>query len=169
MSELAKEKTWYLCKRCAFSFGSLFVQENRCEHCGGELFTMPFDQYAHEIYPEERPLYKTGVITNTLKTIDDLPKFEGILDKHNIPHEFDYNEVLRMIQEQDRMCANIEELDRKEQKRKRANGILPGMNISCPYCKSSNVRKINFTERMIDLGGKKLGKQWHCMSCGSDF
>ncbi len=46
--------------------------------------------------------------------------------------------------------------------------------ITCPYCKSTNTKKISSMSRMFSgglfgLGSKKIGKQWHCNSCGSDF
>lgn len=47
-------------------------------------------------------------------------------------------------------------------------------DIQCPYCKSNNINKISSTSRvastyLLGLGSKKIGKQWHCNGCGSDF
>lgn len=47
-------------------------------------------------------------------------------------------------------------------------------SVKCPYCQSTNVKKISFTSRTIStglfgLGSKKIGKQWHCNNCKSDF
>lgn len=47
-------------------------------------------------------------------------------------------------------------------------------NIHCPYCNSSNVTKIGTVNRTISVGmfglaSKKIGKQWHCDKCKSDF
>lgn len=46
--------------------------------------------------------------------------------------------------------------------------------ISCPYCKSTNVGRISTARRMastamVGLASKKIGKQWHCNNCKSDF
>ena len=46
--------------------------------------------------------------------------------------------------------------------------------VECPYCHSSNTKKITTTGRMMSIGifgfaSKKIGKQWHCNQCGSDF
>lgn len=52
---------------------------------------------------------------------------------------------------------------------------LRGNNlVSCPYCKSTNVRKIGMVSRGVSVGlfglaSKKIGKQWHCNQCRSDF
>lgn len=46
--------------------------------------------------------------------------------------------------------------------------------IICPYCKSANTKKISGTSRFMSTGvfglaSSKIGKQWHCNSCKSDF
>lgn len=46
--------------------------------------------------------------------------------------------------------------------------------IICPYCHSSNVTKISNFDRVVSTGlfglaSKKVGKQWHCNNCKSDF
>ncbi len=46
--------------------------------------------------------------------------------------------------------------------------------VECPYCHATNVRKVSLAGRAVSagifgLGSKKIGKQWHCNKCGSDF
>lgn len=46
--------------------------------------------------------------------------------------------------------------------------------ITCPYCKSTNTKKIGIISRSVSvglfgLGSKKINRQWHCNNCGSDF
>lgn len=46
--------------------------------------------------------------------------------------------------------------------------------VECPYCHSTNTKKISAARRILStelfgLGSKKIGKQWHCNKCGSDF
>lgn len=46
--------------------------------------------------------------------------------------------------------------------------------VKCPYCNSTNTKKISTLSRMGSLAtfgfaGKKVGKQWHCNNCKSDF
>lgn len=46
--------------------------------------------------------------------------------------------------------------------------------VKCPYCNSEYVKKISTTSRTVStylwgLASKKIGKQWHCNACGSDF
>lgn len=51
---------------------------------------------------------------------------------------------------------------------------LKYINIHYLYYHSRNTSKIETVSRMFSagffgLGSKKIGKQWHCNSCGSDF
>ena len=44
----------------------------------------------------------------------------------------------------------------------------------CPYCHKNNTHKISGIGRWVSsglfgLGSSKVGKQWHCNNCGSDF
>ena len=52
--------------------------------------------------------------------------------------------------------------------------IVTKPTVSCPYCKSTNTKKISGTSRFMSTGifglaSGKIGKQWHCNSCKSDF
>lgn len=44
----------------------------------------------------------------------------------------------------------------------------------CPYCHTRNTKRISTSSRLLSvglfgLGSKKIGKQWHCDNCNSDF
>ena len=44
----------------------------------------------------------------------------------------------------------------------------------CPYCNSTNLSKISTMSRAVSVGifglaSSKVGKQWHCNNCKSDF
>ena len=46
--------------------------------------------------------------------------------------------------------------------------------VKCPYCGSKSTKKISTLSRMgsfatFGFAGKKIGKQWHCNNCKSDF
>lgn len=47
-------------------------------------------------------------------------------------------------------------------------------SVTCPYCGSTNISKIGTLNRAVSVGllglaSSKIGKQWHCNNCGSDF
>lgn len=51
---------------------------------------------------------------------------------------------------------------------------LSKLNIECPYCHSTDTSKIGTVGRMVSTGffglaSKKIGKQWYCNDCKSDF
>lgn len=46
--------------------------------------------------------------------------------------------------------------------------------VKCTYCGSTDVKKISTLGRassvtLLGLASKKIGKQFHCNNCGSDF
>ena len=46
--------------------------------------------------------------------------------------------------------------------------------VTCPYCQSTKCSRISILGRMVSvefwgLASNKLGKQWHCNDCGSNF
>lgn len=52
--------------------------------------------------------------------------------------------------------------------------LASGKRVVCPYCKSTNTEKISTVNRAVSVSlvgaaSGKLGKQWHCNNCKSDF
>ena len=52
--------------------------------------------------------------------------------------------------------------------------IKHSVEVHCPYCKSNNTKKLSVASRsfsigLFGLGSPKIGKQWHCNNCNSDF
>lgn len=46
--------------------------------------------------------------------------------------------------------------------------------VAIPYCQSTNTSKISVVDRVVStglfgLGSNKVGKQYHCNKCGSNF
>ena len=47
-------------------------------------------------------------------------------------------------------------------------------HVPCPYCKSTNTEKISTVSRAVSVSlvgaaSGKIGKQWHCKNCNSNF
>lgn len=47
-------------------------------------------------------------------------------------------------------------------------------HVPCPYCNSTNTEKISTLNRAVSISivgaaSSKLGKQWHCKNCNSNF
>lgn len=52
--------------------------------------------------------------------------------------------------------------------------LASGKRVVCPYCKSTNTEKISTVSRAVSVSlvgaaSSKLGKQWHCNNCNSNF
>lgn len=52
--------------------------------------------------------------------------------------------------------------------------LASGKCVVCPYCHSTNTEKIGTVSRAVSISlvgaaSSKLGKQWHCNNCKSDF
>ena len=52
--------------------------------------------------------------------------------------------------------------------------IADNPSVECPYCHSHKVAKIDTVNRAVStlavgIASSKLGKQWHCHNCNSDF
>ena len=66
-----------------------------------------------------------------------------------------------------------EEIERQhelERQRKAMKNFAP----KCPYCSSYNTSRIGTISRSVSIGlvglaSSKIGKQWHCNNCNSDF
>lgn len=76
-----------------------------------------------------------------------------------------FSEEAKLKREQD--IRELEEY-RAEREYQKRNAV------TCPYCHSTYVQKIStlgrlFSTGLFGLGSQKLGKQWHCMNCRSDF
>ena len=62
----------------------------------------------------------------------------------------------------------------KEKQQAKNSGQIVKPQVNCPYCKSTDVKIVSSSSRILStltfgLAGKKIGKQWHCNNCKSDF
>lgn len=88
---------------------------------------------------------------------------------------FDYN-IIDNIEE---IAKTNEEKERKQkefssQQLQQPLQPQPSNQVHCPYCNSTNVNKISSTKKAMSIIGfgilsNKIGKQWHCNNCKSDF
>ena len=147
-----------ICKSCgAISFN----KEDICPVCNIPLITVPFftGRKIDNLGGEDRDKYIEEITGQKLNPIM-VQKRKDYLKKI-------YKEQKEILQKRIRKSeeSRINEYQQK---------YLAEHNIHCPYCNSSNVIKISTANRAVSVGmfglpSKKLGKQWHCNSCGSDF
>lgn len=100
--------------------------------------------------------------------------------KRNISDDSDFIEAMKNLRLGDpiefrlKMSQFRAQVEQRENVRQAQQKNRPTNTVSCPYCQSTNLSKIStgsrmFSTMMFGFGSKKLGKQWHCNNCKSDF
>ena len=142
----------HYCKKC----GRVLSHPNgeNCSFCKSVLYPVPekywLDGLDFLITNESETLLREELVKTS-------PEFDQYLFDHRDEILAKQSTEFNAKMEQGR--AIIEEQSRR---------------VTCPYCKSINVKKIGQLNRTVStglfgLGSKKIGKQWHCNNCGSDF
>ncbi len=98
----------------------------------------------------------------------------GILEHEKIQKEINKkkkNEEAACKQEEIKRKA---ELNRIKENQQLQQDLASGKRVICPYCKSTNTEKISTVSRAVSVSlvgaaSGKIGKQWHCKQCGSNF
>lgn len=146
----------YYCKRC----GRIYISdknEGECDYCGSESYPVP------EKYRDEGEVFMSDEQEELLR--EELVKPSPVFDEYLFNHR---DEDMRA------------EWVKSEAALAHGRAILEGRDkgnrfgIECPYCHATNIRKVSLAGRAVSagifgLGSKKIGKQWHCNKCGSDF
>lgn len=87
----------------------------------------------------------------------------GILERERKKREQEQKN-LQIAHDMQKMQAKIQE----------QQDLASGKRVVCPYCKSTNTEKISTVNRAVSVSlvgaaSGKIGKQWHCKQCGSNF
>lgn len=87
----------------------------------------------------------------------------GILEQEREQREREQAEIKRNA-----------EIRKYQAARKEQQDLASGKRVICPYCKSTNTEKISTLNRAVSISivgvaSSKLGKQWHCKNCNSNF
>lgn len=154
---------------------------NKCTLCNTELFEInPKWEITKERYDEFMAPKKYGEKTEAecKKALYEFctPFFDEVVKKRP---EFDQELFDRLIEREEEFWK--EEYKKIDEYEEYYNKYLEPIKVKtnphgvkCPYCNSSNTKKLSSMSRMFSgglfgLGSGKIGKQWHCNSCGSDF
>lgn len=97
-------------------------------------------------------------------------KYPGIHDRVNAKYRKDIEEGKKRYKELQAQ-KQVDELRAKIQTQQ---DLANGKRVVCPYCKSTNTEKISTMSRavsvsLVGVASGKIGKQWHCKNCGSNF
>lgn len=130
-----------------------------CEKCKDFRWCNPCPVCKQEL--QQFPIDGRDLLTISLFCHDDKDFVDAMIKLHE-ENIVDYKIKLKEIEN----MREQEKLQRQQQEQ--AN--LP----KCPYCQSTDLKKITGSDRFISVGlfglaSKKVGKQWHCNNCKSDF
>lgn len=153
----------YYCKKCGSVYGDQFnlprqILKGKCPQCKNTIYQT-----------KEDISYFQGRVEKTLPTWKDVVRNKYL--NENTIDIFLYNKRAK------------NEISENELKLKMLKNNADSTNYSdhstsieveCPYCKSTNVSKVSTASRVVStwlfgLASKKVGKQWHCNNCKSDF
>lgn len=152
-----------ICLNCGLITTSEYFEGNKCPCCFGDNIKL-FSQTDKEIDRQIKKIKKIGkaqyILSEYGEQIDE--SLQEKVDKF-------YAELDRQMQIQ--FKKEIAEINRNAPKPydPRQHGL-----VECPYCRSRDTEKISSLSRaasvgFFGLGSKKIGKQWHCNKCKSDF
>lgn len=159
----------------------------KCGSCGyPELFTInPKWEITDEKWIEIHNQYKYGEIT--YRAFCDewrahcKPFIEEVVMKRPEFDEWAYRDRDKRVRQKQKEKIDEEEAKAAGTYQPKPPSFLDTLAestasslVQCPYCKSYCTRKISglsraFSAGLFGLGSKKIGKQWHCTNCGSDF
>ena len=166
MDEKEKEYGLY-CDKCGNTYDCLATFDT-CQVCGNKLKIVPDEYFITEDEKEFCELSEEMKQKLIEKLVFTSPNFNQYYFDHR-------DEIMTKIYQEvnQEIDENIADLARIRAKNAGTNKGNP-YGITCPYCKATNIRKIGLISRSVSaglfgLGSKKIGKQWHCDHCGSDF
>lgn len=157
-----KDKLYY-CKKCGTihnQFNSLCgyrYSKLQCPICFEQLYLLP-EQYKEGMYTRNGKTYNDKLL-NDLEN-EGVYSEEEALEKEKMHDELVHNYNARI------------EAGKRLIEEKGAGAKNKG--VSCPYCHSTDVSKIGTVNRAVSVGmvgvaSSKIGKQWHCNKCKSNF
>lgn len=97
--------------------------------------------------------------------------------KHPGIHERAKKEKYYELVEKEKYFESLEQykqIKAQQAARKEQQDLASGKRVVCPYCHSANTEKISTMSRAVSVSlvgaaSGKIGKQWHCKQCGSNF
>ena len=147
------------------------------ENAGNQEITKKYNQvigWSYSNNPDD-PSDKSQYRINT----SFLEQYEDYLIELKYPgiHERAKKEKYQELIEKEKYFESLEQykqVEAQQAARKEQQDLASGKRVICPYCKSTNTEKISTVSRAVSVSlvgaaSGKLGKQWHCKNCGSNF
>ena len=153
-------KTW-ICTKCAKAYYYTWFKTPICEYCKTPIVQTDIDNkiVSHKSANCTDEEYNEYVI-NLAKKYGD-----------NFEQEIFNNRIKKLHEDNKKI---VEECSKSIEQKLNFNAKPATPQVTCPYCHSTNTKKITAMDRigsniMFGLFSKKRNKEWHCNSCDSDF
>lgn len=157
-----------------------------CKQCGNVIYDYQYDKHIccnqemciSEIDPSQ--YFNKSVSTKDWKDLvrTDLVK-QGELTNKTLKRYYKNQEKLLIKRQNDEWKEKVFEIENRNKKtvtnvNHTLNPAPPAPVVTCPYCHSTNTKKISAGHRWLSTGlfglaSSDLGKQWKCVDCGSKF
>lgn len=148
----------YYCKKCGRIINKAPNSEKICDCCQSPVYLASEKYQSGEfdaMIPKNQPILWEELVKPS-------PEFNQYLFDHR-------EEILsKKNAEFNRAMAIIDNA-------KAGKSVGKTTSVTCPYCKSTNTKKITNTSKAVHtaifgiFSISRNSKQWHCNSCGSDF
>lgn len=107
--------------------------------------------------------FDAGFVFEDNKRVSKIDQFGNLS-----PLPYSHEEYERKSQE------SREQMKQKHEEYMRSQNKSSLKRVHCPYCNSTNCKKLGAISRgvsfgLFGFGSGKIGKQWHCNDCRSDF
>lgn len=153
----------YYCKKCGY-VGIKIEKEAKCPICHNKTNKISQNPDYYSVRTDKTaPTYEDVVRRKFLKDV--------VFDEHysSIRKMREDNKYRKINRDRERLLKAM-----KQSNSSSFNNINSSPIVECPYCHSTNTRKISGLGRAASIGfwgifSKKIGKQWHCDNCRSDF
>lgn len=124
---------------------------DKCPFCKNEIKKLDI---------ETSDILLTGKASNYNRQL--LDAMVDLHEKDIIEYELKMSQFRNLVEQQKQIKEESESKTKNES------------HIHCPYCNSTNINKISAIKKSASIIGfgilsKKIGKQWHCNNCKSDF
>lgn len=156
-------KTCLLCDTPLFEINPKWeiTQDKREEFLAQERYgEKTYVECVQEFYDYCKPFYE--------EILTKRPEFDQKLFNTLIERQMEHRNNLKKRRESwDKQVEEHREFMEKY-------GVDTPPRVECPYCHSTNTKKISGVERATSVGlfgllSKKIGKSWKCNSCGSTW
>lgn len=161
---------------CCSCFSELLDKETVCPICHSN--TTLNDNQTKELYRLVQEIRKASKFKRNFLKKDfkyELAfKYIRYREEHPRDSDYSYPKILDFVNNNDTYESHEEYWDRINQHTINKNELQKPI-VECPYCHSIDTKKILGFSKAAGvavfgiLAVDKMGKQWHCNHCGSDF